>query len=59
MTCVIVPNYLRDAIYRKIDAELTKYPEATPDRECFYSQLLDYFNEHGEIPDFSIGKQAA
>lgn len=55
MTCFIVPNDLRDAIYRKIDEQLVDHPCATKeDREYLYHQLLDYFNEHGTIPDFTI-----
>lgn len=57
MTCVIVPNTLRDAIYGRIDAELLKWPGAIGDREYFYNQLLCYFNEHGEIPEFDLVKK--
>ncbi len=57
MSFVIVPNSLRDAIYEKVDAEIAKAPDAAPGREHFYSVLLDYFNEHGEIPAFSLEKR--
>ena len=51
---VIVPNILRDKIYEKIDEQLEKVPEAREGREIFYQQLIDYFDEHGIIPDFKI-----
>jgi len=51
---VIVPNDLRDAIYAKVDAALEEVPEATPDREVFYDQLLSHFNQHGVVPDFTL-----
>ena len=54
MTCVIVPNSLSAAIYKKVDAAIAGAPDAAPDREYFYGVLLDYFNEHGEIPDFEL-----
>ena len=54
MHLVIVPNSLRDAIYRKVDAAIEKAPAAAPDREFFYGKILEYFNEHGEIPDFEL-----
>ncbi len=54
MSFRIVPNYVSDAIYEKIDAEIEKTPGSEPHRELFYSQLLNYFDEHGKIPEFSI-----
>ena len=46
---VIVPNVLRDAINRAFDAALEECPDAAPDRDLFYAQLLTYFNEHGAM----------
>lgn len=57
MSFVIVPNSLRDAIYAKVDAAIAGVPDAAPDREYFYSVLLDHFNEHGEIPEFTLEKK--
>jgi hypothetical protein len=54
MSCVIVPNSLRDAIYAKVDDALVGAPDAAPDRDYFYGVLLNYFNEHGVIPDFEL-----
>ncbi len=51
---VVVPNYLRDEINRRLDAEIAKEPAAEKDREALYLQLLTYFNEYGMIPDFTI-----
>lgn len=59
MSFVIVPNSLRDEIYAKVDAAIAEVPDAAPDRECFYSELLNYYNEHGVIPNFSLQKKAA
>lgn len=53
---VIVPNCLRDAINAKLDKAIEACPEAAKDREYFYDQLLAYFDEHGEVPDFNISK---
>jgi len=58
MTCVIVPNSLRDAIYARIDAALAEFPDAASDREIFYSQLLAYFDEHGVIPEFELANKS-
>lgn len=54
MSFVIVPNSISDAIYAKVDAAIANAPDAAPDREYFYSVLLNYFNDHGEIPDFEL-----
>lgn len=54
MRSVIVPNTLREAIYAKVDAAIAEQPAAAPDREYFYGVLLDYYDEHGAIPDFTL-----
>jgi hypothetical protein len=55
---VAVPNYLLDEIDAKLDAELEKHPAAAPDRELFRAQLIEYLDEHGVIPDFSLSRNA-
>ena len=55
---VIVPNYLAAELNARLDAEIAKAPDAAKDREVLYAQLLAYVNDHGVIPDFSLGKQA-
>lgn len=52
----VVPNYLADELNRRLDAEIVRHPNAAKDRAFFYSQLLNYVNEHGVIPDFSLAK---
>lgn len=56
---VVVPNYIRDAIHKKLDEQIALHPDAEKDREALYSQLLAYVNEHGVIPDFSLERKAA
>jgi len=54
---VIVPNDLRDKIHTAIDEALGGRPCSNEDREILYGQLLDYFDEHGCIPDFDLKEQ--
>lgn len=55
---VIVPNELRDEIYRRVDRVLADAPEeAQAGREDFYQELLNHFDEHGYIPEFVITKR--
>lgn len=54
---MIIPNALRDAINSKLDAAFEKCPEAAKDREILYGQLLEYFDQHGEVPDFDLYKK--
>lgn len=54
MKCVIVPDSLSAEIYKRIDAKLVDWPDAVPDRELFYQQLLEHFDAHGVIPEFDI-----
>lgn len=51
---VIVPDSLRDAINRKLDEAIAACPGAEVDRTVFYQELLAYYNEHGELPEFTI-----
>ena len=59
MKIVIVPNDLRDAINAHLDAAIAKAPEAEIDREYFYSVLLNFFDENGYLPEFSLEKREA
>ena len=56
MRMVIVPNELRDAINAKLDTAIAACPDAAKDRDTLYKQLLTYFDEHGEVPDFDLAK---
>lgn len=63
MTCVIVPNWVANAINKEIDEALAKLPteearaSAVIGREEFYQQLLHYYNEHGVVPSISLEKR--
>ena len=50
----IIPNYVRDAINAKLDDAYVTAPGAEIDRQLHYNSLLVYFDEHGEIPDFTL-----
>lgn len=56
MSLRIVPNYLRDQIYEKLDAEIAKNPDAAKDRDVLFGQLLAYFDQYGVIPEFTLAK---
>jgi len=56
MKMVIVPNEVRDAINAKLDAAIAACPQAAKDRTALYNQLLAYFDDHGEVPDFDLTK---
>ena len=57
MPIVIVPNVLADAINKRLDDAFLLCPEAVKDRDHLYHQLLEYFDEHGIIPEFEIKKK--
>jgi hypothetical protein len=59
MSFVVVPDALRDAINAKLDAALAALPDedrviAENDRVFLYGQLIDAFDRHGVIPEFTI-----
>lgn len=53
---VILPNYISAEIDRRLDEEIAKHPNAAPDRELFRQQLINYVDEHGVVPDFSLNR---
>jgi hypothetical protein len=59
MSVVIVPDFVHDAITSALDRELALFPEAEAERGQLYNQLLEYYNENGTVPDFSITKKDA
>ncbi len=54
MTLLLVPNFVRDAINAAINRELDGRPIADDERENLYRMLLSHYDEHGEIPEFSL-----
>ena len=54
MSIVIVPNIVREAIDAKIDKQLLLQPSLKKHRKEIFQELLEYFDEHGEIPDFTL-----
>jgi hypothetical protein len=52
----VVPNCIGDEIDRLLDAEIEKVPGAAKDREVLRGQLIEYFADHGVIPEFSLAK---
>lgn len=59
MMFYVVPNCIGNEISRKLDAEIEKHPDAAKDREVLHGQLVEYFAEHGVIPDFSLERKVA
>ena len=52
---VVVPNYLKDAINKKLDEVFKSLPqEAQKDRGNLYNQLLQAVDKYGYIPEFKI-----
>lgn len=54
---LVVPNYLAAEINALLDAEIAKVPDAAKDRDVLYSQILEYVNDHGVLPQFSLVKR--
>ena len=52
---VIVSDELRDAINEALDRAIAECPKAATERAALFNQLLAYVDEHGVIPDFTIG----
>ena len=52
----IIPDYLDEAITKKLDEAIAKHPDAEKDRAVLRSQLLDAVDKYGYIPDFDLGR---
>lgn len=57
MSLVIVPNIVADQINEKLFLAYQDCPEAEIDREYHYQLLLEYFDKHGHLPDFTLVKK--
>lgn len=53
---VIVPNHISEEINRLLDNAFLEYPEATKEREAFYHQILEFYDNNGCLPEFTIQK---
>lgn len=56
MALVIVPDTLDLAINEKLEAAFKAVPDAESCRAHLYHQLLDFYNENGYLPEFSLVK---
>lgn len=54
---VVVPSHVEDRINLVLDVALFDCPEAVSERDVLFQQLLEHYDEHGEIPQFSIAKR--
>ena len=57
MSFLIVPTAISSAINAKLDAAFQECPEAKEDRRVLYEQLLDFYDEHGYVPNFELEKK--
>ena len=58
MHTVVIPNVLIDTINAAIDSALAGRPCDEASREYIFYSLLDHYDEHGVIPDFSLEAKA-
>lgn len=56
MKTVIVFDELRNELYRRVDAEIKRSGAPVGERDTHYMTLLQHYDEHGVIPDFTLEK---
>ena len=56
MKFAVIPNALRDAIQLKLTEQIKIHPDAEKDRDVLYHKLLNFYDLHGYIPDFTLKK---
>lgn len=57
MTFAIVPLVLDELINKLLDEQLKAYPDIkTEDRAVLYSEILAFYDRHGQLPQFTIRK---
>lgn len=56
----ILPNCVADAINAQIDAAIVRDgidpDDFAPHRDTIFTQLVDYFDEHGTVPEINLRK---
>lgn len=57
MRVVAVPNELCEYIHSKINEQLAGRSITSADRDILYGQLLEYFDQHGKVPEFTIERK--
>lgn len=50
----VVPTHILERIDALLDEQIALVPAAGPDREFLKSQILDYVDRTGVIPEFSL-----
>ena len=56
MSDFILHDYVLHEIENRVDLEIKKHPEAAADKDIFIKELINYYGNHGNIPDFSLTK---
>ncbi len=57
MRVFIVPNEVSAAINAKLDEKLAGIQITAEEREVHYDTLLEFFDQHGTIPEFTFAKK--
>jgi len=56
MKVYIVPNEVSEAINKKLNDAFREIEISSDERQVHFDTLLEYFNDHGIIPDFKVTK---
>ncbi len=54
---ILIPDYIQHAMDERLDKAIAEAPDpeiAKTEREGYADLLLDFFGQHGYIPDFSL-----
>lgn len=51
-----IPNWILKEIDNKLDAQIALHPNAANSRDVLKYQLINYANEHGVVPEFSLAR---
>mgnify|MGYP000305380990 CR=1 FL=1 len=53
----VIPTDILEKVDKLLDEQIALVPDAAKDRETLKSSILDYVDEHGVIPQFSIERR--
>lgn len=53
----VVPNELHEAINAALSVAFADHPDAEQDRNFLYDVLLEYYDQNGYIPEFTLEKK--
>ena len=51
---VVIHDHVREAINARLDAAIAEVPDAAKERERLYQEIINFYSEYGQLPNFTL-----